>query len=152
MATIHQPAFDTLALFDGLLLLAQGRVMYDGPVTSLDNYLISLGHGTPRHLNPADQAIQLVNTEFYSGPTSAQEHLDELASRWLQEAPQYSSSSQLARGEIGWMDDRKKSGMAHGVSEGVRKTLILSQRNAFNYSRNLLAYGIRRESHFGLAA
>ena len=31
VCTIHQPNFDTFSLFDRLLLLAGGQVMYDGP-------------------------------------------------------------------------------------------------------------------------
>ena len=38
IASIHQPNWNTFALFDKVLLLAQGRTMYFGPVSK---YLVS---------------------------------------------------------------------------------------------------------------
>jgi ABC-type multidrug transport system ATPase subunit len=49
IATIHQPNYETFALFDSLLLLAGGRVMYNGPTgtsTSLSDLTVT--HQRPR--------------------------------------------------------------------------------------------------------
>jgi hypothetical protein len=118
----------------------------------LDDYLTSLGSPTPRHSNPSDHAIQLVNTEFYTpelGGRSAQEHLDHLASIWRE----HSARNSLAAGTTydGAVGDFRPRSTVAAFSEGVRKTVILSNRNMRNYTRNLLAYGIRRESFFALS-
>lgn len=121
------------------------------PATAtIDEYLTSLGSPTPRHANPADHAIQLVNTDFYDstlGGPSPDDRLDDLASRWQEHtrskeefAPQMSYDG-LALGM------RKKPS---AMSEGFRKTLILSDRNLKNYSRNLLAYGVRLGMYIGM--
>lgn len=38
ICTIHQPASDTFALFDKLLLLSEGRVAYNGEAQNVANY------------------------------------------------------------------------------------------------------------------
>lgn len=43
IASIHQPNWETFALFDKLLLLAQGKTMYSGPIgASLMLYPLAL--------------------------------------------------------------------------------------------------------------
>jgi ABC-type multidrug transport system ATPase subunit len=41
ICTIHQPSPATYALFDKLLLLAEGRVIYFGPSRDVVNYFIT---------------------------------------------------------------------------------------------------------------
>lgn len=40
IASIHQPNWETFALFDKLLLLAQGRTMYYGPIGKPADFII----------------------------------------------------------------------------------------------------------------
>ncbi|ORY79730.1 P-loop containing nucleoside triphosphate hydrolase protein [Leucosporidium creatinivorum] len=152
IATIHQPAWETFALFDNLLLLAQGQIMYNGPTLTIDDYLQALGHPTPRHGNPADHIISLVNTEFYA-PTSeaptAEARLQQLGAFWE------GHSKNLERGqrpseELVVREGEERKTALQAFSEGVRKTLILSDRNLKNYSRNLLAFGIRFGMYVGM--
>lgn len=153
IATIHQPAWETFTLFDSVLLLANGRIMYSGPTETIDDYLTLLGHPTPPHANPADAAMQLVNSEFYiqrDGGVDARQHLDQLATRWQEYAKDGADAVSPAALDESRIDrlERKESA-AQRLSEAVRKTLILSDRNVKNYSRNLLAYGIRCEYLIG---
>ncbi|RWS22138.1 protein white-like isoform X1, partial [Leptotrombidium deliense] len=58
MCTIHQPSSEVFALFNQLLLLADGRVAYMGDVNSAIDFFSSLGHKCPSNFNPADFFIQ----------------------------------------------------------------------------------------------
>lgn len=57
--TIHQPRSNIISLFDKLLLLAAGRVVYSGPFSHCVDYFASLGHLCPRGFNVADYLIDL---------------------------------------------------------------------------------------------
>lgn len=54
VATIHQPSAETFNLFDDLLLLCKGQVMYHGPVSDMLSYFEKQGYPCPIHTNPAD--------------------------------------------------------------------------------------------------
>ncbi|GAA5983036.1 hypothetical protein JCM10908_006875 [Rhodotorula pacifica] len=159
VCTIHQPNFDTFSLFDRLLLLAGGRVMYDGETPALPSYLASIDSPVPEHVNPADHAIELVNTEFLKRgdsagmygsvpPVSADEHLDALAAKWTEHAYSARRPSVVDTlvGGGGVAGTIRRTGFA----VGAQKTLTLMHRTALNYSRNLLAYGIRLAMYIGM--
>ncbi|BGP05738.1 hypothetical protein JCM10049v2_001551 [Rhodotorula toruloides] len=164
ICTIHQPNFETFALFDRLLLLAGGQTMYDGRVDDLDNYLASVGSPTPAHVNPADHAIELVNTEFRSGdkgddnypPTgdfaSPAEHLQSRADLWTNyKAKNLAGSKSTSVEELdAHALGRKRSTASQSFVTNMRKTITLSHRAALNYSRNVLAYGIRLGMYCGM--
>ncbi|KAL8278129.1 hypothetical protein RQP46_009453 [Phenoliferia psychrophenolica] len=140
IATIHQPNYETFALFDQLLLLAGGRVVYNGPCDRLDDYLSVLGRPVPQHSNPADHAIAIANTEFFDtagSNLSAQEHLVELEDTWRKNASAFTVQPTHVAGPL--ILDRQHS----PIRDAAFATTILMRRNVTNYSRNLLAFGIR---------
>ncbi|MCJ1312636.1 hypothetical protein MMC25_006311 [Agyrium rufum] len=57
--TIHQPRSNIIALFDQLVLLAKGRVVYSGPFQSCQSYFDHLGYSCPSGFNIADYLIDL---------------------------------------------------------------------------------------------
>ncbi|KAJ3413932.1 hypothetical protein HDV05_007300 [Chytridiales sp. JEL 0842] len=58
--TIHQPRSNIYALFDQLLLLAKGRMVYSGPAQALAlEHFSSLGFECPRGFNIADYLVDL---------------------------------------------------------------------------------------------
>lgn len=61
ICTIHQPSPITYFLFDKLLLLAEGRVIYFGPARDVVNYFTSSPYQFPyvRGTNPADFVISV---------------------------------------------------------------------------------------------
>ena len=117
----------------------------------MPDYLASIDSPVPQHVNPADHAIELVNTEFLkhdsdtygSAPTvSADKHLNALASKWSEHAhatPDRSSSHSADGHPV----PHAASTRSNAFAAGAQKTLTLMHRTALNYSRNLLAYGIR---------
>ncbi|MCJ1390622.1 hypothetical protein MMC18_003483 [Xylographa bjoerkii] len=57
--TIHQPRSNIVALFDQLMLLASGRVVYSGPFSSCQQYFDSIGYSCPPGFNIADYLVDL---------------------------------------------------------------------------------------------
>ncbi|KAL9054386.1 MAG: hypothetical protein Q9162_004188 [Coniocarpon cinnabarinum] len=57
--TIHQPRSNIVALFDQLILLAQGRTVYSGPFSSCQGYFDSIGYACPPGFNIADYLVDL---------------------------------------------------------------------------------------------
>ncbi len=52
VSTIHQPNSDITALFDDLLVLAAGHVVYLGPWSGAVDHFAVLGHSCPTYRNP----------------------------------------------------------------------------------------------------
>ncbi|KAG8905256.1 hypothetical protein FRB99_000371 [Tulasnella sp. 403] len=68
--TIHQPRSNIVALFDQLLLLAQGRVVYSGEYSKCQAYFESIGHPCPAGFNIADYLIDLTMQDEEFGARS----------------------------------------------------------------------------------
>ncbi|KAF2888856.1 hypothetical protein ILUMI_17317, partial [Ignelater luminosus] len=61
ICTIHQPSSEVFALFDKLLLMAEGRVAFLGSTEEASNFFTSLDAPCPHNYNPADYYIQLLS-------------------------------------------------------------------------------------------
>ncbi|CAG0895482.1 unnamed protein product [Darwinula stevensoni] len=59
ICTIHHPSAKILEKFDHLILLAEGRSLYHGTVTSLLPFLRQFGLHCPTYHNPADYAMEV---------------------------------------------------------------------------------------------
>jgi ABC-type multidrug transport system ATPase subunit len=57
--TIHQPRSNIIALFDQLVLLAKGRVVYSGPFQHCQAYFDNIGFSCPPGFNIADYLVDL---------------------------------------------------------------------------------------------
>lgn len=57
--TIHQPRSNIVTLFDHLVLLAKGRIIYSGPQSETQNYFGKIGYNCPPGFNIADYLIDL---------------------------------------------------------------------------------------------
>lgn len=55
VCSIHQPRSSIFSLFDDLLLLAEGSVVYHGPAGDVLDHFAALGHPCPEHYNPAGE-------------------------------------------------------------------------------------------------
>ena len=66
ICTIHQPSPATYALFDKLLLLAEGRVIYFGPSRDVVNYFITSPFQFPYQAgsNPANYLSKWILAQF----------------------------------------------------------------------------------------
>ena len=69
VASIHQPRSSAFALFDDLVLLAEGKVAYSGPAAEALSHFASEeggGHRCPSHFNPAEFLADLVSVDHSS--------------------------------------------------------------------------------------
>ena len=66
--TIHQPRSNIVALFDRLILLAQGKTVYSGPFSQCQEYFDQIGYSCPPGFNIADYLVDLT---MHAGNTAA---------------------------------------------------------------------------------
>ncbi|KAL4905372.1 hypothetical protein BDW74DRAFT_152521 [Aspergillus multicolor] len=69
--TIHQPRSNIVALFDRLVLLANGKTVYSGPFSTCQQYFDEAGYSCPPGFNIADYLVDLTmhagsTTHFHS--------------------------------------------------------------------------------------
>ncbi|XP_072943704.1 protein scarlet [Epargyreus clarus] len=60
ICTIHQPSSELMALFDKLVLLAEGRVAFAGDASGALMFFESLGYNCPITYNPTDYFIKVL--------------------------------------------------------------------------------------------
>ncbi|XP_028178625.1 protein white [Ostrinia furnacalis] len=60
VCTIHQPSSELYAMFDKLLIMADGRVAFLGSPDQATEFFKELGAACPANYNPADHFIQLL--------------------------------------------------------------------------------------------
>ncbi|KAJ5077389.1 abc-2 type transporter [Anaeramoeba ignava] len=61
ISTIHQPRQSIFELFDYLVLLSHGKLVYFGPINEIENYFSAIDFYPPRNTNLADWIIDLVS-------------------------------------------------------------------------------------------
>jgi len=62
VATIHQPSAAVFECFDRVLLLAVGRVVFNGSRTAAEHFFQDIGRPLPNRWNPADWYITCIDT------------------------------------------------------------------------------------------
>lgn len=163
IATIHQPSLETLSLFSNVLLLADGKTCFSGNITDLEGFFDRWGKPVPKFVcfhsfpdlisasdlllqtSPSDHAMNFLNSDFSdSRNATAQEFRDFYLSTG---PPPSSNSSNIVTPfeEKSDIDD----GKATPLATLFWNTVVLSERSGKNYSRNLLAYGVRAGMYGG---
>ncbi|GMF26285.1 unnamed protein product [[Candida] boidinii] len=63
--TIHQPRSNIVALFDKLLLLSDGEIIYSGSMLECNNFFYSKGYKCPNGYNLADYLIDITSGDTH---------------------------------------------------------------------------------------
>ena len=63
VTSIHQPRSSIYSLFDDLIILSEGQLMYFGPANAMVDYFSRAGFEMPRNFNPADFALDTVSID-----------------------------------------------------------------------------------------
>lgn len=71
--TIHQPSSFIWQLIDNVILLAKGKLMYEGSRENMEAFFAKCEHPTPHGWNPADHYVTMVNDEFRDHARSVEE-------------------------------------------------------------------------------
>ena len=61
VSVIHQPSQHTFQLFDDLLLISEGRLMYYGEVSKVREYMTDLGYGCAAEVGTAEHVLDCVS-------------------------------------------------------------------------------------------
>lgn len=86
ICSIHQPRSSVYSMFDDILLLTNGKVIYTGPAgDEALSYFEKLGYTCPMHVNPAEFFADLISIDYSSEETekSSKERIDSLLSSFL---------------------------------------------------------------------
>jgi ABC-type multidrug transport system ATPase subunit len=59
--SLLQPSPETVSLFNEIILLSEGKLLYAGPISLVEDYFASLGYKAPMHMDVAD-FLQLLST------------------------------------------------------------------------------------------
>ncbi|XP_029128636.1 ABC transporter G family member 24 isoform X3 [Cajanus cajan] len=80
---VHQPSYALFKMFDDLILLAKGGLtVYHGSVKKVEEYFADLGINIPKHINPPDYFIDILEgIEVPSGSSGVS--YKELPIRWM---------------------------------------------------------------------
>lgn len=73
VTTIHQPNTHAFDMFDQMMLLTQGKVIYMNDACQAVDYFDSIGYTCPPHTNPADHFMEIMSLEGHVLP---QDQLD----------------------------------------------------------------------------
>lgn len=68
IATIHQPNSEIFALFDKLMILALGRIIYFNSAKEAVPYFDKMGYVCPKQVNPAEHFMKILSAENFMKP------------------------------------------------------------------------------------
>ncbi|OLY79407.1 ATP-binding cassette sub-family G member 8 [Smittium mucronatum] len=86
ISTIHQPNYKTFSLFDKVLLLSLGGIVYSGPISEAEKYFTDLGFKIPEYENPADFYSKIVSIDYGSevGYLKSIARIERLKFKWAE--------------------------------------------------------------------
>lgn len=78
VVVIHQPNQHVFSLFDKLLLLSDGRLMYYGEVSKVRDYMGNLGYKAPKEMGTAEHILDCISLDMDDEGDPLQESVDRL--------------------------------------------------------------------------
>ena len=92
---IHQPRIEIFDMIDDLILLSNGRLIFQGKESAVQNYFEDLGFDFPKHCNAGDVVTDIITGNGRSYKRSGDVSKDSLISYW-----ESKSSSQVSQEEV----------------------------------------------------
>ncbi len=76
IATIHQPNSEIFAMFDQLMILALGRIIYFNAASKAVQYFDNLGYVCPKQKNPAEHFMKILSADNFMKPDDVGDTLE----------------------------------------------------------------------------
>ena len=130
LLTIHQPRSNILDLFDKILLLSKGQVVFFGPAKDALEHFDSLGYKCPNLENPADFFLDITAIDYRNVESTEEtrKRVQFFADKWKELPPLFKSTPLLSSEE-----SRKRTNRVSILSEiwlllGRDFTLVLRDK------------------------
>ncbi|KAF1835024.1 hypothetical protein BDW02DRAFT_496945 [Decorospora gaudefroyi] len=138
IVTIHQPRSDLFVHFGNILLLARGgNPIYAGAASNMLMYFAAQGYECPRHVNPADFALDLITVDLQheTKEATSREKVRKLIESWNTDMiPIARTGSITTPAELGNMA-REPTSLASAYSILIRR----ATKNLFRQPEILIA-------------
>ncbi|KAJ3277913.1 hypothetical protein HK104_002846 [Borealophlyctis nickersoniae] len=138
IVTIHQPSANIFKLFDSLILLSRGDLIYSGPTRDVLRYFESVGYTVPEGQNPSDCIVDVCSVD-YRDPEREEEtkrRVEELVGAWRQRTRENDAGSVPdQRGGVVHPELRKKRSATFWT-----QTLVLTHRTTVNLFKDRLVW------------
>eukprot|EP00918_Siedleckia_nematoides_P016312 GHVU01035060.1.p1 GENE.GHVU01035060.1~~GHVU01035060.1.p1 ORF type:complete len:407 (-),score=103.19 GHVU01035060.1:1264-2484(-) len=103
VTTIHQPSASVFEMFNKVLLLAEGRMIYFGDRLGAIEWFSRMGQPVPPYTNPADHFIEVLAVPWGAEKEAHIDMLIKWAGEWRANGPSFNEE---------WMSCEKKEAMA----------------------------------------
>lgn len=137
ISVIHQPRSSIYEMFDKLLILSEGKLMYYGEASKAVDYFASVNYPCPESFNPADFFLDLLSPDNRSRESEEEtrNRINFLGRKWLEFAANESS-----KGEVVDMEEFKTVkmiGSGSNWNKTVRNTMLLFWRSFVEQARDI---------------
>lgn len=139
LCSIHQPSTATLNLFDKLLLMSTGKLLYNGPVSNVTKYFSERDVEIPLHTNPAEYLLDLVNVDFTRDSKATAALMQSLEQHWKTSADRAALNKSIEESRL---SQPVQVNSRESPRIGTRLAALL-HRSLIKALRDPLAYGIR---------
>jgi energy-coupling factor transporter ATP-binding protein EcfA2 len=145
-----QPSPETVSLFDEVILLAEGRIIFAGPIEEVEDYFAKIGYQSPPFMDVAD-FLQMVSTDdgatLYDPPPDIKEirpnppTVSELADLYRESSFATKIKFDLASEQDYVWDPKEPGSQSKSVSEvGDLRELKKKYANSFPRSSSLILH------------
>lgn len=150
VASIHQPSTTTFNIFDQVLFLSQGKTVYYGSVSRVNDFFASIGFPIPPQFNPAEAILDLTNVDFGVDRVQKQRQLEKIQEEWCKSGDNQALCQQVLSIEAFAETGRDDNLVGHQkLKQKWNGVLILLHRNFIKSYRDLIAYGVRLIMYLG---
>jgi len=155
LCTIHSPTSHIFQMFDDLMLLSRGKLIYCGPREGSTLFFEDQGMPVPQLTNPADHFLDLINYDF-SGDEETPEHIIRLAQNFTKSKAAICNRARIEHIMNDSFVQRAQKQLPKGGSKKYPnptwyQTLILMQRTFVVFLKNPAIYWARILMYFMLA-
>ncbi|AFM98708.1 ABCG White-like ABC transporter [Encephalitozoon hellem ATCC 50504] len=101
LMTVHQPGNSMFKLFDDMIFLDRGKIVYAGPTSGIDDFLASIGMQRPLNISIAEYLFELeirnIKPQDLRSPESTKKAME-----WYGEATLEKNTQRFAISSVSW--------------------------------------------------